>query len=222
MILLRASDAITGTLMVLAAAWAFALCFLILGDIVFRALNRPLQGAREIVANAVVIIVFLQVGFAVRSGSMLRADFLVNALPSGLRRAMVVAGYLVGAAFFLFLLKAGITPAMRPYTGGEFDGEGALRAPVWPSRFMILFGSGLAALNYLVLGQGVLEAEADLPAELAQGGRLHRHPEHGVHRLADRRRRRRARRAVPARRGDARHPARRRGGCGWSRSSPRA
>lgn len=151
MILIRAVDGLSKLLMILAAGWAFVLCFFILADIVFRALNMPLQGTKEIVANSVVMIVFLSAGFAVRSGSMLRADFLIDAMPPAVRRGLVVAGLLLGAAFFLFLAKAGITPALRSFANGEFDGEGALRVPVWPARFMIVFGAGLAALNYLLL-----------------------------------------------------------------------
>ena len=41
----------------------------------------PISGTKEIVANSVVMIVFMQVGFAVRSQSMLRADFLVVMMP---------------------------------------------------------------------------------------------------------------------------------------------
>ena len=37
------------------------------------------------------------------------------------------------------------------FVNGEFDGEGALRVPVWPARWMIVFGSGLAGLTYLNL-----------------------------------------------------------------------
>ncbi|MGH6728324.1 MAG: hypothetical protein ACREB8_17535, partial [Pseudolabrys sp.] len=37
------------------------------------------------------------------------------------------------------------------WVGGEFEGEGALHVPSWPTRFMILIGSGLAVINYLVL-----------------------------------------------------------------------
>jgi TRAP-type C4-dicarboxylate transport system permease small subunit len=151
MFLIRASDNLTKILMVLAAAWAFVLCFFILAEIIFRALNMPLQGTKEIVANSVVMIVFLQVGFAVRSRSMLQAEFLINAFGPGTRRVIVVIGLLMGAAFFLFLMKAGLTPALRSFANGEFDGEGALRVPVWPARFTIIFGSGLAALNYLLL-----------------------------------------------------------------------
>ncbi len=156
MLLIRAADGLTKTLMILAAAWAFVLCFFILADIIARAMNMPLQGTKEIVANSVVMIVFLQVGFAVRSGSMLRTDFLVGIFGPNASRWVTVFGLLLGAAFFLFLAKAGITPALRSFANGEFDGEGALRVPVWPARFMIIFGSALAALNYLIAA--VIEA----------------------------------------------------------------
>lgn len=151
MMLVRAADRLTRLLMILAAAWAFILCFFILADIIFRALNMPLQGTKEIVANSVVMIVFLQVGFAVRSNSMLKADFLIATFGPHGRRVVLVLGLLLGAAFFLFLMKAGIKPALRSFANGEFDGEGALRVPVWPARFTIVFGSGLAGLNYLIL-----------------------------------------------------------------------
>lgn len=151
MLLIRLTDRLTKFLMIFGAVWAFALCFFILADIIFRALNMPISGTKEIVANSVVIIVFMQLGFAVRSQSMLRADFLVAMLPMPAQKVMLIFCYLLGAGLFLFLLKAGITPAMRSWANGEFDGEGALRVPVWPARFAILLGGGLAGLNYLLL-----------------------------------------------------------------------
>jgi len=151
MLLIRISDRLTKFLMVLAATWAFGLCFLILTDIVFRAFNMPLQGIKELVANSVVMIVFLQVGFAVRSRSMLNADFLVHLFGPRVRRVLAVAGFLLGAAFFLILLHGGIEPASRSFINGEYDGEGALRVPVWPARYTILLGSAIAAFNYLLL-----------------------------------------------------------------------
>ena len=151
MALVRLTDRITKFLMIFGAVWAFGLCFFILADIITRALNMPISGTKEIVANSVVIIVFMQVGYAVRSGSMLRADFLVVMLPQIFQRMLLILALLVGAAFFLFLLKAGIKPALRSFANGEFDGEGALRVPVWPARFAILIGGGLAGINYLLL-----------------------------------------------------------------------
>lgn len=151
MALVRFSDRLTKFLMILGAIWAFFLCFFILADIITRALNMPISGTKEIVANSVVMIVFLQVGFAVRSNSMLRADFLVTALPKSIQKVLLVFALILGAVLFFFLLKAGIKPAIRSFVNGEFDGEGALRVPVWPTRWMIIFGAGLAGINYTVL-----------------------------------------------------------------------
>lgn len=151
MIVVRISDWLTKTLMVLAAFWAFVLCFFILAEIISRALNMPLQGTKEIIANSVVMIVFLQLGFAIRSRSMLSADFLVDAFGPRMRRAVVALGYILGIVFFVILANSAIGPALRSFANGEFDGEGALRVPVWPARFMIVGGAALAAVNYAIL-----------------------------------------------------------------------
>lgn len=151
MALVRLSDQLTKLLMILGAIWAFFLCFFILADIVTRAMNMPISGTKEIVANSVVMIVFLQIGFAVRSGSMLRADFLVAAMPKPVQKVLLIFALVLGACLFFFLLKAGIKPAVRSFVNGEFDGEGALRVPVWPTRWMIIFGAGLAGINYTIL-----------------------------------------------------------------------
>ena len=151
MALVRFTDRLTKFLMVFGAVWAFILCFFILADIIFRAANMPISGTKEIVANSVVMIVFMQVGFAVRSQSMLRADFLVVMMPERVQKLLLIFALLLGAVFFFFLLKAGITPALRSFANGEFDGEGALRVPVWPARFAILLGGGMAGINYLLL-----------------------------------------------------------------------
>jgi len=146
------SDKVAKFMMVLAAAWAFVLTFIIIADIIGRgAFNDPLNGVREIVANSIVMIVFLQAGYAIRSRSMLRADFLVGILPTWARQPALVFGYLLGAAFFITIFLGGWDLAISSWVRGEFEGEGALRVPSWPTRFMILIGSALAAINYLVL-----------------------------------------------------------------------
>jgi TRAP-type C4-dicarboxylate transport system permease small subunit len=151
MILVRFTDWLTKTLMIIGAIWAFSLCFVALTDIILRSTNIPISGTKEIVANSVVIIVFMQVGYAVRSGSMLRADFLVIMLPGRVQKILTVLGLMLGALFFLFLLDAAIEPAMRSFRRGEFDGAGALQVPVWPARWAIVVGAGLAGFNYLLL-----------------------------------------------------------------------
>ena len=146
------SEKVAKAMMVMAAAWAFVLTFIILADIVGRNLfNYPVPGVREIVANSIVMIVFLQAGYAIRSRAMLRADFLLAHVPRPVRRVLLALSYLAGAGFFAIIFAGGWDMALHSWSAGEYEGEGALRVPSWPTRFMILVGSALACLNYLVM-----------------------------------------------------------------------
>ena len=153
MFLIRLTDRVAKFLMILAAGWAFVLAFIILADIIGRSplFNAPLAGVREIVANSIVMIVFLQAGYAIRSRSMLRADFLVARFNPFFQRLALAFSYLLGAAFFAIIFAGGWDLAIESWVLGEYEGEGALRVPSWPNRFMILIGSALSALSYLVL-----------------------------------------------------------------------
>jgi TRAP-type C4-dicarboxylate transport system permease small subunit len=80
---------------------------------------------------------------------------------------------LLGAAFFAFILWGAYDPAMNAWTEGEFEGEGALRVPVWPARFTIVLGVALAALNYLLLAvQNFQSARDGLPPQGASASHL--------------------------------------------------
>ena len=138
--------------MVAAAAWAFGLAFLVMGNIIGRTVfDSPIYGTAEIVATSIVIVVFLQAGYAIRSRSMLKADFLVVHLPDVVQRILLAIGYLLGAAFFLMIITGGWEESVLSFMTGEYEGEGALRVPSWPARWTVLFGSGLAMINYLVM-----------------------------------------------------------------------
>ena len=139
-------------LLLLAAGWAFILTFFIVADIVGRSVfDAPVYGVREIVMNSIVMIVFLQAGYAIRSRSMLRADFLAQKFPPLFGRITLAIGYLLGAVFFLMILVGGWDMAIHSWVAGEYEGEGALRVPAWPTRFTILFGSTIACINYLLM-----------------------------------------------------------------------
>jgi TRAP-type C4-dicarboxylate transport system permease small subunit len=152
MSIITLSDRLSKFLMVAAAAWAFGLAFLIMADIVGRTVfGKPIYGTAEMVAASVVIVVFLQAGYAIRSRSMLRADFLVILLPSKVQRVLLAIGYLLGAVFFLMIITGGWEESIKSFVAGEYEGEGALRVPSWPARWTVLVGSGLAMINYLVM-----------------------------------------------------------------------
>ncbi len=146
------SDRLSKFLMVVAAAGAFGLAFLVMANIVGRyVFDFPIEGTAEIVAASIVIIVFLQAGYAIRSRSMLKADFLVVHLPETVQRILLAIGYFLGAAFFLMIITGGWEESILSYVEGEYEGEGALRVPSWPARWTVLIGSALAMINYLVM-----------------------------------------------------------------------
>ena len=146
------SDRLSKFLMVAAAAWTFGLAFLVMGNIIGRTVfDTPIYGTAEIVAASIVIVVFLQAGYAIRSRSMLKADFLVIHLPDAVQRIFLAVGYLLGAAFFLMIINGGLEESILSYVEGEYEGEGALRVPSWPARWTVLVGSALAMINYLVM-----------------------------------------------------------------------
>jgi len=163
------SDKLSKFLMVVAAAWAFGLAFLVLAAIIGRGVfDTPIHGTAEIVAASIVIIVFLQAGYAIRSRSMLKADFLVSRFSGGVQRCLLGIGYLLGAAFFLMIITGGWEESILSYVENEFEGEGALRVPSWPARWTVLIGSALAMINYVVMAYvdvfrpDIVDLETDL------------------------------------------------------------
>ncbi|MGI9524542.1 MAG: TRAP transporter small permease [Hyphomicrobiaceae bacterium] len=152
MTLITFSDRLSKFLMIAAAVWAFGLAFLVMANIIGRTVfDAPVYGTAEIVAASIVIVVFLQAGYAIRSRSMLKADFLVVHLPETVQRICLAIGYLLGAAFFLMIITGGWEESVKSFVEGEYEGEGALRVPSWPARWTVIVGSGLAMLNYLVM-----------------------------------------------------------------------
>jgi TRAP-type C4-dicarboxylate transport system permease small subunit len=137
-------------LLAAAALLIFALSFLVVADVIGRgAFSRPVKGTPEIVSMSIVIITFLLAGYAVQSGAMLRTDVFIGAMG---RRGPAIAALLsgiLGAGLFALIVWGSYEPALHAWTTGEFEGEGALRVPAWPARFVVMFGSLLVTVTYI-------------------------------------------------------------------------
>jgi TRAP-type C4-dicarboxylate transport system permease small subunit len=146
----RINDRIVHVLLAAAALLTFALSFLVVADVIGRgAFSRPVKGTPEIVSMSIVIICFLLAGYSVHSRSMLQTDVLIGAMGRrGPHIATLMSGVL-GAVFFALIVWGSYEPALHAWTSGEFEGEGALRVPVWPARFVVMFGAFLVTVIYL-------------------------------------------------------------------------
>jgi TRAP-type C4-dicarboxylate transport system permease small subunit len=155
----RLNNWVTTCLLVIAAVLGFLLSFVVVADVIGRvAFNSPLKGTPEMVSISIVMICFLQAGYAVRSGGMINVDFLLVRMPPRMQSYVMAVGALFGLGFFGLVCWGAIDPAIHAWASNEFEGEGALRVPSWPARFIVVIGTFLAALSYLLIAVGNFKA----------------------------------------------------------------
>ena len=129
----------------------FLLSFLVVADVFGRALfNAPVKGTPEIVSMSIVIICFLLAGYAVQSGGMIYTDVFVGMFGVRGQAFAQLLSAVLGILFFGLIVWGSYEPTLHAWTSGEYEGEGALRVPVWPARIVVLIGSVLVVATYLL------------------------------------------------------------------------
>jgi TRAP-type C4-dicarboxylate transport system permease small subunit len=140
---------ITRLLLAAGAAIIFLLGFLVCADVFGRALfNSPVKGTPEIVSMSIVIICFLLAGYAVQSGSMIYTDVFAGMFGARGRAFAQLLSAILAILFFGLIIWGSYEPTLHAWTSGEYEGEGALRVPVWPARAVVLIGAVLVVTSY--------------------------------------------------------------------------
>lgn len=134
---------------VVSAFWVLVLAGIIFVDVMGRYLfSQPLLGATEIIANSVVSITFLQLPLAIYQGGMIRSTLLYDAVGERARRVLRTLACVLGLAFFIGTVFSAWGPALEALAVSEYEGEGALRVPTYPVRFLVVATSVFAAWVY--------------------------------------------------------------------------
>lgn len=150
--MLRSLVGLARGLHVISAGWVLILGFAIIADVLGRSVfSFPIRGTSEIIKNSVVAITFMQLPLAILSGSMLRTEIFADALPLIARRMLRTVGYLMGLTLFLLIAWSALEPAAYAFRIGEYEGEGALRVPTWPIRFLLIATAVYSAIAYLAM-----------------------------------------------------------------------
>ena len=140
---------IVRVLLVAAAAIILMLGFLVCADIFGRAIfNSPVKGTPEIVSMSIVIICFLLAGYAVQSGGMIYTDVFSSMFGVRGNALAALLSAVLGILFFAIIVWGSYEPMLHAWTSGEYEGEGALRVPVWPARVVVVIGSALVIVSY--------------------------------------------------------------------------
>ncbi len=137
---------------IFSAFWVIGLALIIFVDVAGRYLfSLPLPGATEIIKNSVVSITFLQLPLAIYRGGMIKTTLIYDLLgPNGQRSIRTLASVL-GLLFFLGTAFSAWGPAIEAFGVREYEGEGALRVPTYPIRFLVAITAAFAAYVYLYL-----------------------------------------------------------------------
>lgn len=134
----------------LASASIAFLMIVISWDVIGRSLfERPFQGAPELATNLVVAIAFLGMPYAFRQDAHIRSTVIVDRMPIWVSDVMNRVGHLVGILIFALIARATWKPALQAFRTGEFQGDGALRIPTWPIRWIIFGAAALLVLEAL-------------------------------------------------------------------------
>jgi TRAP-type C4-dicarboxylate transport system permease small subunit len=124
---------------------------LIVVDIIGRnAFSYPIVGTVEIAKTSIVAITFLTIPYAMRRSSHVRSTVLLSRLPPGPALVMTVLSCLLGAVVFALIAYASWEPMLHAIEAGEYEGEGALRVPTWPTGVTIVAGSVLMTVECLL------------------------------------------------------------------------
>jgi TRAP-type C4-dicarboxylate transport system permease small subunit len=139
--------------------WIFVLMLVINADVFGRtAFSAPLPGVPELVRLSIVGIVFLQIGYTLRSGRITRVESFSDKLERRWPRfalAMRVCYSLLGAALFTILFVSCRPIFVRAWTNGDYAGvEGYVTYPFWPIYLILLIGCACSAAQYLVFAWG--------------------------------------------------------------------
>ena len=134
----------------IAAIWLVFVAFTIFAEVTFRNFGLFL-GADQIVQNSVPAIVFLQVPFAIVSGTMLRTTLIYDFFKKRGKMIINIISYVIGIMLFVGIAVGGWTDMIKGWEIGEYQGIGAIEFPVYPIRTVIIFSSIIVVFIYLSL-----------------------------------------------------------------------
>jgi TRAP-type C4-dicarboxylate transport system permease small subunit len=114
-----------------------------------KVLNIPVPGTFEITENLMVVLVFGGLAYAQVLKRHVRVEFLLRLLPPKGRVLLELLGLLIGDVYFTLLTWRCYLLFLESWLGREL-GPSVIGFPIYPSKFLMLLGSGLMTLQLLI------------------------------------------------------------------------
>lgn len=123
--------------------------FLGVGDVIGMQLRHPVPGALEFTESTMVLIVFGGIAWAQIRRAHIRVELVYLNVGKRMRSAMDIIASLAGIVFFGLLVWQGGVEALYSWQINEAT-SGLVRFPLWPARWILVFGSALMILQLLI------------------------------------------------------------------------
>jgi TRAP-type mannitol/chloroaromatic compound transport system permease small subunit len=138
-----------------------AMTLAVVADVTGRYLfNAPINGTAEMVTMAVVVVLYLQLAYTLRSGRMTRSDAfyarLVARRPK-IGNALGFVFHVAGACVALAIMVGAWPKWLAAWQAGYYVGViGVFTFPEWPLLLIIFVGCGLTGMQFVMLAIGNL------------------------------------------------------------------
>lgn len=141
---------VSRVLLLISACWILLIGIFIVIDVCGRNFfSAPLMGTPEIVAMSLVSVAFMQITYAILSGSMLRVTMIEDAVPERARVLFARSQAVLGALVFGALAIGCWELLVDSWQSGEYTGEGSFPVSLVPARVLVFVGCLLAMTAYL-------------------------------------------------------------------------
>jgi TRAP-type C4-dicarboxylate transport system permease small subunit len=151
------------------AGWLMlAMMMLLVVDIVFRSVDRPLHGLSELSVFVMMIVIYLGLSRCEEYLEHVGLEFAINKLSDKARRVTVAATQLLAVVAVGLMFYAVTTDAWSAF---ETDSsiEGLIDLPIWPTKFVMVVGMVFFLLQAILnLIDAILAAGGVAPRRSAE------------------------------------------------------
>lgn len=141
---------------IVASIWIVLMVILVVGDVFGReAFNNPIIGTKELVQLSIPGIVYLQLANTLREGRHVSSDVLMGVVQ---RKWPRIAVFFYGifnllGVFMMGMIAVLIAPKTWQAYVEDFEKgtQGIFTVDEWPFMALVIFGSGVMAIQYLIL-----------------------------------------------------------------------
>lgn len=123
--------------------------FLGVADVIGTRYGHPVSGALEFTESTMVLIVFGGIAWAQIRRTHIRVELVYLNVGPKMRSAMDIIASIAGILFFGLVTWQGAVEALYSWQINEAT-SGLVRFPLWPARWILVFGASLMILQLLL------------------------------------------------------------------------